>query len=313
MPVAGQRPLGQQLAAERRSRRLGPAGRGAEPGQGGPGRHLGVLEVVADRADDHRSLAEQLDQRLGGLAGVADAAEQHHQPVALHRAQRVHARGPGRPAYLVEETGLACARWARSPARPPPGPDRPSRPRWPATGSSRRPRRAAPRRRRAPRAGRPRHRAPRRPGRRPRRSRTRPRGRSAASRRAPPGASSGSSSSSTFASTTSIESRTRSTVCCRLITPARARGAAPKTDEATSVPSSGPDPPARNHSTKLRMPACTISPTQERSSALSSRNHGMSASIRAVAAVLRVPEERDRATAARSRADSGLSRATPRA
>ena len=32
-----------------------------------------------------------------------------------------------------------------------------------------------------------------------------------------------------FSSTTSIVSRTRSTVCCRLITPASARGAAPKT------------------------------------------------------------------------------------
>ena len=59
----------------------------------------------------------------------------------------------------------------------------PSRARWPARAPSRRPRRGAPRRRPAPRAGRPRRRAPRRPGRRPRRWRRRPRGRSAAPRR----------------------------------------------------------------------------------------------------------------------------------
>ena len=123
-----------------------------------------------------------LDQRLGRLAGVVDAAEHDHQPVALHGAQRVHPAGPGRAAYLVEESGLGALGRARCPGPPRPGPGRPSRARWPGSGPSRRPRRAARRRRPAPRAGRPRRRAPRRPGRRPRRWRTRPRGRSAGSR-----------------------------------------------------------------------------------------------------------------------------------
>ena len=48
-------------------------------------------------------------------------------------------------------------------------------------------------------------------------------------------------------------------------------------------------PASRYQSTKPRMPAWTISPTQDRSSALSSRNHGMSVSIRAIAAVLSAP------------------------
>ena len=104
-------------------------------------------------------------------------------------------------------------------------------------------------------------------------------------------------------STTSIESRTRSTVCWRLITPASARGAAPKTAAASTVPLPAPARRSRYQSTKPRMPAWTISPTHERSSALSSRNHGMSVSIRAVAVVLRAPVERCRASAARSRVD----------
>ena len=58
-------------------------------------------------------------------------------------------------------------------------------------------------------------------------------------------------------------------------------------------------------STNPWMPACTITPTQERSSALSSRNHGRSVSIRAVAAVLSDPVARVRASAARSGRGAG--------
>ncbi|GEP39540.1 hypothetical protein NPS01_32030 [Nocardioides psychrotolerans] len=61
------------------------------------------------------------------------------------------------------------------------------------------------------------------------------------------------------------------------------------------------------------MPACTIRPTHERSWALSSRNHGMSASMRAMAAVLSVPEERCRAVAALRRGAAGGLRGTLRA
>ena len=105
-------------------------------------------------------------------------------------------------------------------------------------------------------------------------------------------------------STISIESRTRSTVCCRLITPARARGAAPKTEEARALPPRGWSPSWRYQSTKPRIPACTISPTQDRSSALSSGNHGISVSMRAIAVVLSAPVELCRARVARAR-DAG--------
>ena len=49
------------------------------------------------------------------------------------------------------------------------------------------------------------------------------------------------------------------------------------------------------------MPACRIWPTHDRLSAVSSPNHGMSVSIRDMAAVLRAPVERRSASAARSR------------
>jgi hypothetical protein len=101
--------------------------------------------------------------------------------------------------------------------------------------------------------------------------------------------------SSTLLSTTSIESLTRSTVCWRVMTPARARGAAPKTEVATAGPPLSP--PFSNQSTKPRTPACRIIPTQERSSALSSRNHGRSSAIRVVAAVLSPPIARRRSSA----------------
>ena len=71
------------------------------------------------------------------------------------------------------------------------------------------------------------------------------------------------------------------------MTPASARGAAPKTWAATAVPSSsGCRASSAYQSTKLLMPAWTITPTQDRSSALSSANHGISSSMRAIAAVL---------------------------
>ena len=54
----------------------------------------------------------------------------------------------------------------------------------------------------------------------------------------------------------------------------------------------------RYQSTKPRMPACTIRPTHERSSAESSRNQGMSCSMRAIAAVLSAPVARCSASAA---------------
>ena len=52
---------------------------------------------------------------------------------------------------------------------------------------------------------------------------------------------------------------------------------------------------------KFLMPAWTISPTQDRSSADSSRNQSISLCIRATAVVLSEPIDRCRAAAARAR------------
>ena len=66
------------------------------------------LRPSADRADDDRAVGEQVDHRLGGLARVGDAAEHDDQALALGGAQRVHARGAGEAAYLVEDVGLGA-------------------------------------------------------------------------------------------------------------------------------------------------------------------------------------------------------------
>jgi hypothetical protein len=117
-----------------------------------------------------------------------------------------------------------------------------------------------------------------------------------------------------FASTTSIDSRTRSTVCCRLMTPASARGATPNTEATISPPAGAGWSPAawRYQSTNPRMPAWTMLETKDRSSALSARNHAMSWSIRAVAAVASAPVARCSASAARSCEDDAEGVATPR-
>ncbi len=77
------------------------------------------------------------------------------------------------------------------------------------------------------------------------------------------------------------------TVRWRLIRPAKARGAAPNTSARSSAVGCG----SRYQSTNAVMPACTISPIQERSCADSSRNHGISRSMRWRAVVLSRPTD----------------------
>ena len=87
-------------------------------------------------------------------------------------------------------------------------------------------------------------------------------------------------------------------------------GRRPEDAEATALPSrSGCRDSSAYQSMKLLMPACTITPTQERSSALSSRNHGIS-SIRAIAAVLSTPVDRCRSRTARERGSAAAREGT---
>ena len=291
MAVAGERPLGQQVVAAHRPRRLGPARRGAVAPTARRGRRRGRgSRSAATGPTTTGPVAEVVDHRRRPPcrgSPTPPSTTTSRSPCMAHSASMPAARADA--AYLVEDVGLACARRVRRPARPRRRRVPTSRARWPGRAPPRRPRRAAPRRRPAPRAGRPRRRAPRRRGRRPRRWRRRPRGRSAAPRRARRRRRRGRGGRRRCSRRPRSSSRTRSTVCWRLITPARARGAAPKTDEASRCRPGRASPVSRYQSTKPRMPACTISPTQDRSSALSSRNHGRSVSIRAVAAVLSAP------------------------
>jgi hypothetical protein len=97
-------------------------------------------------------------------------------------------------------------------------------------------------------------------------------------------------------------SRTISTVWWRLTTPVNARGAAPKTSAVTGEVPYG----SRYHATNALMPACTINPIHERSSADSRWNQGMSRSIRFTVEVVSRPTERCscRAMFSRSRVSS---------
>ncbi len=87
-------------------------------------------------------------------------------------------------------------------------------------------------------------------------------------------------------------------------------GAAPNTwaaiAESASVATVRESPWSRYHVTKPWMPAWTIIPTQERSSADRSVNQALSDSIRVIAAVLRVPTSRSSWSEASSRSAEGV-------
>ena len=227
----------EQVVGPDRSRSVGPArGRAVRRG-GAAGADVGVTEVVDDRAGHDRSRPVERQHVRGGLLGVAHATQDDHQPVALRGAERVDPGGAGNAAYLVEGVAARDGRAAPRRVRPSRRRGRPSPGRSLGTAWSRRPRHAAPSRRRGLEAGVP--------------------GAAylggagvdlgggegglAAVRRTPActsRTSAGSRTASRLFSTTSMPRRTRSTVCWRLIAPASARGAAPKTWAATAEPSS---------------------------------------------------------------------------
>ena len=282
--VAGEHPLGEQVvgwppgAARRASRRR----------RGCPDR-AARAETWAEARSSARGptttgpVAEVARPPRGGLVGVHHSAEDA--PRAAHPGWRTGR--PCRPARAARRTwsnrSLAALRRRVRRVRRSRRRGGPSPARWPGRPRPRRPRRGARSRPPAPRAGRPRRRAPRRPGRRPRRWRRRPRGRSAGRRRGRRARRPGRRRRRRATPRPRSPSRTRSTVWPSVITPVRVRGAAPKTAAAVS-PGAAPSSPSRNQSTKPWMPAWRICPTQERLSAVRSPNHGMSVSIRDMAA-----------------------------
>ena len=228
-------------------------------------------QVRGDRSDDHGPLAEVVDDPHRRLVGIIHPAEDDDEALALGGAERVHAAGQGRAAYLLEDVGLGALR--RHPAQH----DGHVAARAPAEGAG--------------------------PGEDGlvglgAQHGVDDEGLEAGVPGAPhlggagvdlgggegdlagvaqhglvhPRASSGSRMSSMLASTTSMVSRTRSTVCWSVIAPVSSRGAAPKTE----VEGSGGAPrPRAYQSTKPLTPAWTITPTHERSSALRSSHHGI--------------------------------------
>ncbi len=89
----------------------------------------------------------------------------------------------------------------------------------------------------------------------------------------------------TCSSTMSTTVRTISRVAPRLTERTSSRGAVPKTSGGTCSSASG----SRNQATNAPMPAWATRPTHERSSALMARYQGSRSSIRATAAVDRLP------------------------
>ena len=67
-------------------------------------------------------------------------------------------------------------------------------------------------------------------------------------------------------------SRIIATVCCRVTTPAKERGALPNTSAVSGGEAAG----SRNHEMKVLYPACRTIPIQARCSAVRSRNQGIS-------------------------------------
>ncbi len=91
VPVTGQRPLGEQVVAGDRSRRLRPARGRTQRGGSGAGGDARADQVGNHRADHHRSLTEMPRDSGACFVGIVHPAQDDHQPVALHGAQRVQA------------------------------------------------------------------------------------------------------------------------------------------------------------------------------------------------------------------------------
>ena len=112
--VSGEHPLGQQVVAVHRARRLGPARRRPMGRQRGARREVGRAEVVGHGADDDRPGSEAVGHHLGRLVRVVDPAQHDDEPFALGGAQGVHAGRAGVAAYLVEDVGLGTPRRHRA-------------------------------------------------------------------------------------------------------------------------------------------------------------------------------------------------------
>ena len=181
-------------------------------------------QVRRDRPDHDGTLAEVLDDPQRGLVGIVHPAEDHHELLALGGAQRVHAAGQGRAAYLLEDVRLGALR--RDPAQH--HRDVPAR--APAQGAGTGEHRLVGLGAQdgvhdeGLEAVRPRPPSPPRRGRTPPRWRRRPRGRSGAPPHAPTARRRARRMSSMLASTTSMVSRTEVDGRWRLMAPVSSRG-----------------------------------------------------------------------------------------
>ncbi|MPM82914.1 hypothetical protein SDC9_129976 [bioreactor metagenome] len=107
VPVAGQRPLRQQVVGMHRTGCGRPPGRRPQARQGGPGAATGLGQVVDPRADHHRALAEALrqwgdDGQRVGIGRQRIATQDDHQPVAVHRREAVQLAAAGHPPGVLD-------------------------------------------------------------------------------------------------------------------------------------------------------------------------------------------------------------------
>jgi hypothetical protein len=91
-----------------------PAGRRAQSGHGGSGGSDGGHQIRDDRPDYDRPGSEPVGEFLYDLDRIGRTPEYYHQPVALHRAERIEAGIAGGVPDRVSHVGAACLGLRRS-------------------------------------------------------------------------------------------------------------------------------------------------------------------------------------------------------
>ena len=109
---------GSRSAGQDRPRRVRPAVGGAQPGQRGAGGGDGGLQVGRGRSDDDRARAEPAGEMPGRVQRVGAAADDQHQPVAVHAGQQVEPGPAGQDPELVDQP-LGVCRPRRAPSAVP--------------------------------------------------------------------------------------------------------------------------------------------------------------------------------------------------
>jgi len=109
LAVAREGALGQEVGGGDRPGRGRPGRGGPEPGERGSRRLGRLVEGRHRRADHDRAVAEGGEQAFRRGEGIGGAAEDDHQPVAVHAAEDLHVDAASRPVDRVKDGGRLAA------------------------------------------------------------------------------------------------------------------------------------------------------------------------------------------------------------